>query len=104
MTEGGPDCIPMPALFFNDVGYVIFRLFLLQSAYSTNRRDNSHVTVKFTPILRAYITSDYRETDIIQSAMDTSAIWTEDLTALSEDTTFNLTRDSNTGHYMLTQV
>lgn len=85
MTEG--DCyMPTPALYFNDVG------------------DNSHVTVKFTPILRAYITSDYRETDIIQSAMDTSAIWTEDLTALSEDTTFNLTRDSNTGHYMLTQV
>jgi hypothetical protein len=98
------DLMPQPALYFNDVGYVIFRLFFLQSAYSTKRRDGSNVTAQFTPVLRAYITSDYQETAIIRGAIDTPAIWTQDLGAISESTTWNLNRDSATGHYTIVQA
>ncbi|KAG2340262.1 hypothetical protein BDR05DRAFT_950540 [Suillus weaverae] len=80
------DLMPTPALYFNDVG------------------DGSHVTARFTPVLRAYITSDYQETAILRGAIDTPAIWTHDLTALAESTTWNLERDAVTGHYTLVQV
>jgi hypothetical protein len=93
--------MPKPALYFTDVGYVIFRLFLLQSAYSTKRRDGSHVTARFTPILRAYITSDYQETAIIRGAIDTPAVWMEDLASLPQSTTWNLTRDPASGRYTM---
>jgi hypothetical protein len=95
--------MPKPALYFTDVGYVFFRLFLLQSAYSTQRRDGSNVTARFTPILRAYITSDYQETAIIRGAIDTPAIWMQDLAALSQSTTWTLARDPATGRYTMTQ-
>jgi hypothetical protein len=81
MTKG--DLMPKPALYFNEVG------------------DGSHVTAKFTPVLRAYITSDYQETAIIRGAIDTPAIWSQDLAALSESTIWNLTRDPATGHYTI---
>jgi hypothetical protein len=96
--------MPKPALYFKEVGYVIFPVFLLQSAHSTKHRDGSHVTAKFTPILRAYITSDYQETAIIRGAIDTPAIWEHDLAALSDSTTWNLTRDPSTGHYTIEEA
>jgi hypothetical protein len=102
MTRG--DLMPKPALYFKDVGYVIFPVFHLQSAHSTKRRDGSHVTAKFTPVLRAYITSDYQETAIIRGAIDTPAIWSQDLAALSDSTTWNLTRDPATGHYTIEEA
>ncbi|KAG2339414.1 hypothetical protein BDR05DRAFT_967972 [Suillus weaverae] len=84
MNKG--DLMPTTALYFNGVG------------------DGSHVTARFTPILRVYITSDYQETAILRGAIDTPAIWTHDLTALAESTTWNLKRDAATGHYTLVQV
>lgn len=84
MTRG--DLMPKPALYFKDVG------------------DGSHVTAKFTPVLRAYITSDYQETAIIRGAIDTPAIWEQDLAALSDSTIWNLTRDPSTGHYTIEEA
>ncbi|KAG1759462.1 hypothetical protein EDD22DRAFT_141591 [Suillus occidentalis] len=83
MTKG--DLMPKPALYFTDVG------------------DGSNVTARFTPVLRAYITSDYQETAIIRGAIDTPAIWTQDLAALSQSTTWTLARDPATGRYTMTQ-
>ncbi|KAG2128528.1 uncharacterized protein EDB93DRAFT_171073 [Suillus bovinus] len=75
--------IPTPVLYFSDIG------------------DGSRVKVKFTPVLCAYITSDYKEAAILRGQVDATAIWTQDLTALSQSTTWNLTRDPNTGRYSI---
>ncbi|KAG1770429.1 hypothetical protein EDD22DRAFT_948379 [Suillus occidentalis] len=80
------DLMPQPALYFNEVG------------------DGSNVTAQFTPVLRAYITSDYQETAIIRGAIDTPAIWSQNLAAISESTTWNLNRDAATGHYTIVQA
>ncbi|KAG1846404.1 hypothetical protein DFJ58DRAFT_799177 [Suillus subalutaceus] len=79
------DLMPKPALYFNGVG------------------DGSHVTARFTPVLRAYITSDYQETAIIRGAIDTPAIWSQDLAGLADSTTWTLKRDAATGHYTMVQ-
>ncbi|KAG1724084.1 uncharacterized protein EDB91DRAFT_144090 [Suillus paluster] len=80
------DLMPKPALFFNEVG------------------DGSNVTARFTPVLRAYITSDYQETAILRGAIDTPAIWSKNLAALPESTIWNLKRDPANGHYSITQA
>jgi hypothetical protein len=93
--------MPTPTLYFDDVGYVIFALFLLQSAHSTKRRDGSYITAQFIPVLRVYIMSDYQGTKILRDAIETPAIWTQDLTGLAEHTTWNLKRDAFSGRYTL---
>ncbi|KAG2128527.1 uncharacterized protein EDB93DRAFT_1184528 [Suillus bovinus] len=80
------DFMPTPALYFSDVG------------------NNSRVTVKFTPTLRAYVTSDYEETAVLRSQVDTPAIWSQDLTGLAQNTTWNISRDANTGRYTITHA
>ncbi|KAG2358943.1 hypothetical protein BDR07DRAFT_1611620 [Suillus spraguei] len=77
------DLMPKPVLYFSDVG------------------DGSHVTARFTPVLRLYVTSGYREIAIIRAAIDTPAIWSQDLTGLDESATWTLRRDAATGHYTL---
>ncbi|KAG2153758.1 uncharacterized protein EDB93DRAFT_1102562 [Suillus bovinus] len=77
------ELIPTPTLFFSDVG------------------DSSRVTAKFTPVLHAYIASDYDENSILRGQIDTPAIWSQDLTALVQNTTWNLTRDPNSGRYTI---
>ncbi|KAG1813779.1 hypothetical protein EV424DRAFT_1415543 [Suillus variegatus] len=98
------DFMPTPVLYFSDVGYVTFPIFLLQSVHNTKFRDGSRVTAKFTPVLRAYITSDYEETSILRGQVDTPAIWSQDLTGLAQNTTWNLSRDANTGRYTITHA
>ncbi|KAG2153862.1 hypothetical protein DEU56DRAFT_751559 [Suillus clintonianus] len=80
------ELMPKPALFFGGVG------------------DGGHVTAQFTPILRVYVTSDYQETAIIRGAIDTPAIWKQNLAGLADSTTWNLNRDLVTGHYTITQA
>ncbi|KAG1777082.1 hypothetical protein EV702DRAFT_1105693 [Suillus placidus] len=84
MNKG--DLMPTPALYFSGVG------------------DGSHVSAKFTPVLRAYITSDYQETAILRGAIDTPAIWSRNLAELSPSTTWSLTREPASGKYTLVQV
>ncbi|KAG1746085.1 hypothetical protein EDB19DRAFT_1894251 [Suillus lakei] len=75
------ELMPTPALYFNDVG------------------DGSSALAKFTPKLRAYITSNYQQTAILQSAIDcTHWIWEHDLSCLDENTTWNLTYDKRHGY------
>ncbi|EGN93641.1 hypothetical protein SERLA73DRAFT_189372 [Serpula lacrymans var. lacrymans S7.3] len=82
--KDGGDPWPKPALYFNNVG------------------QNSNVTAQFTPILRAYITSDYQETDILRGAIQTKAIWEVNLAELRETTTWNLSREPHTGIFKIT--
>ncbi|KAJ8590406.1 hypothetical protein M405DRAFT_881076 [Rhizopogon salebrosus TDB-379] len=83
MTPG--NLMPQPALYFKDVG------------------DGSHVVAKFTPKLRAYITSDYQESQILDVAILSDVIWEEDLDGLSQSTTWSLERDPASGRYIITQ-
>ncbi|KAG1812441.1 uncharacterized protein BJ212DRAFT_1483075 [Suillus subaureus] len=80
------DLMPRPILYFKEIEHA------------------SNITIKFTSILRAYITSDYKHTAILQGAIDTPAIWEQNLAALSESTTWDLKRDPSTGHYKITQA
>lgn len=82
--KGSKDLMPRPILYFKEVD------------------DASSIKVQFTPILRAYITSDYRHTKILESAINTPPIWEQNLAALSESTTWTLKRDPCTGHYYIT--
>lgn len=78
--------LPAPVLFFEDVG------------------DGSNVTAEFTPILRAYITSDYKENTFISKAIEAPMIWEKHLATLAEKTTWTLSREATTGHYKFTQA
>ncbi|KAG2140321.1 hypothetical protein BD769DRAFT_1662859 [Suillus cothurnatus] len=77
------DFMPTPTLYFDDVG------------------DGSYITAQFIPVLRVYIMSDYQGTTILRDAIETPAIWTQDLTGLAEHTTWNLKRDAFSGRYTL---
>jgi len=77
--------LPTPMLYFDEVG------------------DASKVTAQFTPNLRAYVTSDYQETEILRGEVGTPMLWDEDLAALPETTTWNLTLDQ-CGRYKITRV
>ncbi|KAG2755346.1 hypothetical protein P692DRAFT_20827007 [Suillus brevipes Sb2] len=78
--------MPTPVLYFSDVG------------------DGSCAEAKFTPKLRAYITTDFVQTAILQRAIDTQCIWEQDLSCLdSEDTTWRLVYDNSHG-YKLTKI
>ncbi|KAG2128526.1 uncharacterized protein EDB93DRAFT_1256652 [Suillus bovinus] len=77
------DSIPMPLLYFSDV------------------QDGSHITAKFSPVLRAYVTSDYEET---RGQVDGREVWSQDLTGLAQNTTWNLERNSWTGNLSVTHA
>lgn len=95
--------MPTPALYFSDVGYVPLPSFFLLKLTVQNR-DGSCAEAQFTPKLRAYITTDFVQTAILQRAIDTQCIWEQDLSCLdSEDTTWTLTYDSSHG-YKLTKT
>ncbi|KAG2364378.1 hypothetical protein BDR07DRAFT_1401556 [Suillus spraguei] len=62
----------------------------------------SRVVAKFTPKLRAYITSDYEQTAILQRAIDTRCIWEQDLSFLeSDNTTWKVTYDEYYEHAII---
>ncbi|OJA08169.1 hypothetical protein AZE42_12745 [Rhizopogon vesiculosus] len=64
----------------------------LQRDGGKQRNDSSRAAAKFTPKLRAYITSDYQEAQISEGAIETDPIWEQSLTALHQSTTWNLQR------------
>ncbi|KAG2073450.1 hypothetical protein BDR04DRAFT_1094974 [Suillus decipiens] len=76
--------LPTPVLYFSDVG------------------DASSVTAQFTPKLRAYITSDYQETEILRGEIQSPLVWEMNLATLSVSTTWTLKWDANTGRYSIT--
>ncbi|KAG1772972.1 hypothetical protein EV702DRAFT_1132079 [Suillus placidus] len=75
--------LPTPMLYFGDV------------------RNGSKVTPQFYPRLRAYVTSGYREAEILRGEIAAPTLWDQNLAALDETTTWNLTWDT-TGRYRIT--
>ncbi|KAF9220773.1 hypothetical protein BS17DRAFT_769099 [Gyrodon lividus] len=62
------------------------------------------VNAQFTPVLRAYVTEQYQETQIIRAEVDSSCIWEKDLAALGMNTTWVVKRDKATGNYRITRA
>ncbi|KIJ04450.1 hypothetical protein PAXINDRAFT_22260 [Paxillus involutus ATCC 200175] len=58
---------------------------------------------QFNLTLRAYITENYREGEIIRGQVSSPVIWEYNLVRLRESTTWALTYDPATGQYRLTQ-
>ncbi|KAG9052199.1 hypothetical protein FS842_010339 [Serendipita sp. 407] len=73
-----------------------------QVLYFSNIGQGSSVTTQFTPVLSAYVTSQYQQTQILRGAVQTDEIWKQDLSPLKETTTLIFSRDNATGQYSLT--
>ncbi|KAG1794894.1 uncharacterized protein HD556DRAFT_1442681 [Suillus plorans] len=77
---------PAPMLFFKEVG------------------NGSKATAQCKPVLRIYVESDYRETEVLVDAIKSTAILEQDLHQLFRNTVFNLERNMLTGRYKLTKT
>ncbi|KAG8854915.1 hypothetical protein FRB91_002975 [Serendipita sp. 411] len=73
-----------------------------QVLYFSNIGQGSSVTTQFTPVLSAYVTSQYQQTQILRGEIQTGEIWKQDLSPLKETTTLIFSRDNATGQYSLT--
>jgi hypothetical protein len=49
----------------------------------------------FHPILQAYVSSDYQETQMISSDIASPSLWKQDLTGVNQGATFTLTENAN---------
>ncbi|KAG1734286.1 hypothetical protein EDB19DRAFT_1911151 [Suillus lakei] len=78
--------LPDPALYFKEVG------------------DGSNATTQWKPVLRVYITPEYKQAEVLDHAIDAPVVLDQDLHGLHKNTTWNLTWDAGTGHYKLTKV
>jgi hypothetical protein len=87
------------------VSYSILRVFEISDIRLTRNPSNeAFVKAQFTPVLRAYITEQYQETQIIKAEVDVSSIWQADLVGLASTTTWILTHDKATGRYTITEA
>jgi hypothetical protein len=77
---------------------VFFRPNYLQTTFHSSR---SSVTVEFIPVLKAYITSDYREGDILRGQVSSPVIFKENLGDLERTTNWILKYDASTGQYQI---
>ncbi|KAF9237975.1 hypothetical protein BU15DRAFT_75585 [Melanogaster broomeanus] len=78
--------IPIPMLYFESVG------------------SGATASAQFHPILRAYITSEYQESEILRSAVAWPVLWERNLPELDESSTWALSRNVSTGEFTLIQV
>lgn len=78
----GPD----PMLFFKEV------------------ENGSKATAQWKPVLRIYVESDYKETEVLVDAIKSTAILEQDLHQLFRNTVFNLERNMLTGRCKLTKT
>ncbi|KAG1883171.1 hypothetical protein F4604DRAFT_1741156 [Suillus subluteus] len=72
--------------------------------YYNNVENKSSITPRYDLKLRAYVTSDYTQGQILQGEITAPLLWEADLVELSETTTWNLTWDPLTGRYNITKA
>ncbi|KIJ44512.1 hypothetical protein M422DRAFT_252119 [Sphaerobolus stellatus SS14] len=63
--------------------------------------NNANVTAEFTPKLSAYVTTDYQENEVLRGAIQTGAIWQENLAKLPLVSSWIFKEDAATGEYKL---
>ncbi|CAE6496407.1 unnamed protein product [Rhizoctonia solani] len=59
----------------------------------------SNVTAQFTPILTAYVTRDYKATEMLQGEVETDAIWRCNLNELDDVTGWYFVEDDASGGF-----
>ncbi|KAG8813997.1 hypothetical protein FRC17_001339 [Serendipita sp. 399] len=69
--------------------------------YFDNVGQGTDVKTQFHPVLSAYITSDYQETEILKNTADIQKIWIRNLSELPENTTWIFEHDPRSGSYSL---
>ncbi|KAG2157684.1 uncharacterized protein EDB93DRAFT_1325913 [Suillus bovinus] len=62
------------------------------------------VNVEFTPVLRGYIGTDYKDNCLIKGQIETDRLFEQDLTALEDDTTWTITYDSSTKVFSIKKI
>jgi hypothetical protein len=83
---GSPEDAPSTILLFQGVG------------------STSSAQVQFTPILRAYITTDYQETQILRGQVTSPILFNRDLTQLEEETNWKITYNAGSGKFQIDKV
>ncbi|KAF8119696.1 hypothetical protein EV363DRAFT_1380923 [Boletus edulis] len=58
----------------------------------------------FQPVLRAYITNEYTEGQIVKGQISTPIIWEQDLSSLENDTAWGLKCDPYTGQFSIARA
>jgi hypothetical protein len=91
-------------LYFDNVESVIFPLFLSQATHSATHRNKGRISPSFTPMLRAYVTSDYQEREILKGEIHSPLLWEKNLAELAETTTWNLMWDPVTDRYTIAEA
>jgi hypothetical protein len=61
------------------------------------------VTAEFTPTLTAYVVTNYQQNQILRGAIQSPAIWSQNLAGLDTTTTWTFSKDIATGDFQLTQ-
>ncbi|KAG9096238.1 hypothetical protein FS749_008869 [Ceratobasidium sp. UAMH 11750] len=61
----------------------------------------SNVSVEFTPIVKAYVTTDYQESEYLRGDVETEAIWSRNLDELDDETGWNFREDPETGIFTI---
>jgi len=64
-------------------------------------RNGNSAQARYHPTLRAYLYSDYQETELITGAIASAVLFEEDLAKLADSTTWSLSRDATTGAYTI---
>ena len=64
-------------------------------------RADSSVVAKFTPTLRAYVTSQYKKNELIEGEVQGDKIWEKNLATLADDTDWKLEYDGGSGRWSL---
>ncbi|KAG2138695.1 uncharacterized protein EDB93DRAFT_1106270 [Suillus bovinus] len=59
---------------------------------------------EFKPILRGYICTDFKENTLIKSPIETDRLFEQNLAALEDNTTWNITYDPATGVFSIDQA
>lgn len=58
---------------------------------------NSDVVAQFTPVLRGYATSSFKENQVLRGAVQSDVLFSNDLTSLAENTTWVVAADPASG-------
>jgi hypothetical protein len=56
---------------------------------------DNKIAAEFTPVLRGYITTAYKQNQVLRAAIQTSCVFREDLAKLSSSTNWAVKRAAN---------
>ncbi|QRV85490.1 hypothetical protein RhiJN_27564 [Ceratobasidium sp. AG-Ba] len=62
------------------------------------------ISTQFTPVVSAYVTSGYRESQYLRGEVETDAIWTQDINLLDDVTSWYFKEDGESGEFLLQQA